>query len=382
MNRKSAKWAAWAVVVGMLCVGAAEAAPPTAAQKCEAAKTIAAGKHTACVLKVNAKLVTTGQVATPTSYDKCNEKIAKAWLKAETKYGVECPTTGDGTGMASLIQAVAVYLSDHLAGPVDSCTLAEVQADLETCTVTDCSGTPTDLLGDTANCGACGNVCSNAGANPDCVDGVCTIGSCDVGFLDCNSSAVDGCEVFAASDVSNCGGCGLVCSLPNAGESCSFGVCGVSSCDVGYGNCDGLPANGCEASLTSDPNSCGGCASVCSLPNADENCTAGVCGVQSCDINYANCNGIEADGCEVNVNTNASHCGFCGNLCSLPNVSSNTCNAGSCGIGGCNIGYLNCNGMNVDGCEVDVSSDPSNCGSCGLVCPGGTPNCAGGMCVP
>lgn len=382
MNRNHANWAAWAVVMGMLCVGSAEAAPPTDAQKCEAAKTSAAGKHAACLLKVNAKLVATGQVVTPTSYDKCNEKISKAWLNAETKYGVECPTSADEAGMTSLIQAMAVYLSDHLAGPVDSCTLAEAEAGLAACTVTDCSGTPTDTLSDTANCGSCGNVCSNAGATPACTNGVCTIGSCDLGFLDCNSSAADGCEVFAVTDVSNCGGCGQACSLPNAVEGCSFGVCGVSSCDVGYGDCDGLPANGCEASLTGDPNNCGSCASVCSLPNAQENCTGGVCGVQSCDVSYANCNGSEADGCEANLNSSPGNCGICGNVCSLPNVSSHVCNAGSCGIGTCSVGYLNCNGMNVDGCEVGINSDPSNCGSCGMVCPGGTPNCSGGTCVP
>lgn len=328
MNRTFVSWAAWALV-GVVCVGSVEAAPSSDAQRCEAAKTVAAGRHAACLLKVNAKLVLSGEAATATSYDKCNEKMAKAWLKAETSYGVACPTTGDETGMASLIDAVAVYLSDHLAGPIDTCTLAQAEAGLATCTVTDCSGTPTDTQGDPSNCGSCGNVCSNAGATPACSDGVCTIGSCDLGFLDCDSSAANGCEVFAVLDPSNCGGCGLVCSLPNAVEGCSFGICGISSCEVGYGDCDGNPANGCEAAVTSDPNNCGSCASVCSLPNAQENCTASTCGVQSCDISFANCNGNDADGC-----------------------------------------------------EVGTSSDPLNCGFCGLVCPGGAPHCSAGVCVP
>ena len=34
-------------------------------------------------------------------------------------------------------------------------------------------------------------------------------------FLDCNSNPADGCEVNANTDVGNCGGCGIVCSVPS-----------------------------------------------------------------------------------------------------------------------------------------------------------------------
>jgi hypothetical protein len=41
--------------------------------------------------------------------------------------------------------------------------------------------------------------------------------------------------------------------------------------------------------------------------------------------------------------------------------------------------YADCDGLAVDGCEVDSTSDPANCGGCGLACaPGET--CASGMC--
>ncbi len=65
---------------------------------------------------------------------------------------------------------------------------------------TPCAGTSAvscvDLQTDSANCGACGNGC---GARPNstraaCVAGACTYAACNVGFFDCNGLAADGCE--------------------------------------------------------------------------------------------------------------------------------------------------------------------------------------------
>jgi hypothetical protein len=52
-----------------------------------------------------------------------------------------------------------------------------------------------DLAGDVANCGACGNVCTNAHGTTDCVSGGCVF-ACDPGAEDCNGDADDGCEVL------------------------------------------------------------------------------------------------------------------------------------------------------------------------------------------
>jgi len=50
-----------------------------------------------------------------------------------------------------------------------------------------------------------------------------------------------------------------------------------------------------------------------------------------------------------------------------------------CRLGVCDPGYQNCNLTAADGCEVNLNTDPSNCGSCGRVCPTGL-SCVMGSC--
>lgn len=61
-------------------------------------------------------------------------------------------------------------------------------------------------------------------------------------------------------------------------------------------------------------------------------------------------------------------------------VASSACVGGVCTITACNFGFANCNGTYSDGCEVNLSTDPNNCGSCGHRCIGTTKNCAAGVC--
>jgi hypothetical protein len=78
-----------------------------------------------------------------------------------------------------------------------------------------------DLQHDPASCGACGQVCGSANATAFCSAGTCGL-ACQAGAADCNGMNVDGCEVTVTSDPNNCGACGHAC---NAGWPCSSGAC-------------------------------------------------------------------------------------------------------------------------------------------------------------
>ena len=105
--------------------------------------------------------------------------------------------------------------------------------------------------------------------DPDCAaNGLCVGGQCvcAAGYGDCNGNPNDGCEAYVVTDPNNCGGCNLQCSLPNATEACNMGFCVVGSCDVGYANCNNLTVDGCEVGVQFDNNNCGVCGNVCPNP--------------------------------------------------------------------------------------------------------------------
>src|SRR6185369_11668200 len=97
--------------------------------------------------------------------------------------------------------------------------------------------------------------------------------------------------------------------------TCSGGMC---ICAAGLADCNGMPGDGCEANLTNDPANCGGCNNVCSLPNASSTCASSQCMIGSCNVSYADCNGMPIDGCEVNTSSDNSNCGSCGHVCGMP----------------------------------------------------------------
>ena len=244
-----------------------------------------------------------------------------------------------------------------------------------------CSGTCVDTRYDPANCGGCGVVCNLANAVAGCGSGACLIVSCNAGFGNCDGLTSNGCEVNLNTNVNNCGGCGSVCSLPNATAGCSSGACSIASCNAGYANCDGLTSNGCETNTSSSVANCGACGFVCSTPaNAVAGCSGGACGIASCNAGYANCDGLVSNGCETNTSTSVANCGACGFVCSLANATP-ACSSGACSIASCNAGYANCDGVASNGCEVNLNTDVNNCGGCGHVCPGGD-ICSSGVCMP
>lgn len=242
-------------------------------------------------------------------------------------------------------------------------------------------GCETNTRGDVKNCGDCGVVCAAAHATPGCVNGACTLAACDPGFGDCNGVARDGCEA-PLDGLKNCGACGVVCGSVNGKAACVKGACQIA-CNPGFGDCDGDPSNGCETGLLADAGNCGACGNVCSGAHAKESCAGGVCGITACDFGWADCDRKPANGCETDLLVDAGDCGQCGAACSNNHVANPVCGVGLCS-GACDAGFADCNGnKQVDGCETGIDHDLSNCGACGAVCPAvanGAPGCAAGVC--
>jgi len=128
-------------------------------------------------------------------------------------------------------------------------------------------------------------------------------GTCGAGLTQCRVFSTNYC-VDLMTDVSHCGSCRNGCLLNHAENGCADGKCYIKSCDKGWADCNGIPDDGCEVDLNADDNNCGRCGHVCSLPNAGYSVCNGVdedgkCEVEHCATGWLNQNGYHEDGCEV-----------------------------------------------------------------------------------
>ena len=263
-----------------------------------------------------------------------------------------------------------------------TCILTKCTAPFLTCAVGPSDSCETNTSTDVNNCAACGNKCPQVkNGTPACNTGACGIGTCNTTFRDCNNMPTDGCEVDSAIDPLHCGGCGQRCNLPNAAAGCAAGSCTVASCVGAYKDCNATAADGCEVNSATDPKNCGACNTKCpAVINGAPGCTAGLCGIGSCNAPFKDCNGAVADGCEVNTAGDVNNCGACGNKCPTPpNAASASCGAGACKFT-CLPGWADCDGNPANGCEVNLTADVNNCGACNNLC-GLKPNTVGSVCA-
>ncbi len=168
------------------------------------------------------------------------------------------------------------------------------------------------------------------------------------------------------NDSRHCGACQSTCETPNAVATCRGGGCQFQ-CAPGFGNCNGDRADGCEQPLTDAVDHCGLCGRTCTALNAAPACVASRCGLGACATGFADCNDDDIDGCEVDTRVDAAHCGACRARCVLPHAAS-TCVASACAVSSCEAPWADCDGAPMNGCEVDVTSDAQHCGRCGLGC--------------
>ncbi len=178
------------------------------------------------------------------------------------------------------------------------------------------AGQCNDVLTDPDHCGFCGNDCDDlALANVQiygCDEGLCVINACAVGYYDVDSSSWNGCECQKTSQ--------------------------LEQCDLVDNNCDGQ--------IDEIPNEC--------LP--PKICLGGQCVCPPDQPNLQDCGGPTC----TNTDSDPNNCGFCGHVCSLPNVAFQSCSAGECVVAGCQPGWKNCDGENSTGCNFQIQPEECN----------------------
>jgi len=168
------------------------------------------------------------------------------------------------TGFASwdedLVPAVGEFLYYEVTA---SCTPSPLEI---------CDGLDNDCDGGVDGRGSEAS-CSLPNATPQCVAGICAVGSCDAGWGDCNTDAGDGCEAslnaaqstspsayggagdedlqpgyIRVASITNCGGCGVTC---DDGLPCTTDLCVPSA--AGLGQCSDFDRDQCAGARCDQP---------------------------------------------------------------------------------------------------------------------------------
>lgn len=195
-------------------------------------------------------------------------------------------------------------------------------------------------------------------ATATCTAAACTVVTCDMGFDDCTGGPADGCETDLRT-TAHCGACGTVCT---GTEICDTSG-STSHCAA---TCSATPCSGMRCiDTSSDPANCGACDNACSTFHATASCAGGSC-VLACNGGWGNCDMMVTTGCEAPLDT-PMNCGACGNACPGRPFATASCPAMSC-MWTCMAGHLDCDGAPGNGCEATamtyyVDSDGDGWGS-------------------
>ncbi|MEP7126993.1 MAG: hypothetical protein ABJE95_39035 [Byssovorax sp.] len=194
-----------------------------------------------------------------------------------------------------------------------------------------------------------------------------------------SATSTGGVGGMASTSGAGTGGVGGTGSTASAGTG---GATATSS--TGTGGCaPGTKLCGTTCVVLSDPAT--GCSAAdcapCSSNHATPTCNAGDCAVMMCESGYKDCNNNASDGCEIDTTSDVSNCAGCNNLCPSPANATATCVGGVCG-GQCAGTFGDCTAQ--AGCETDLSNDTGSCGACQRACANNgvmTVACATGLCT-
>lgn len=204
-------------------------------------------------------------------------------------------------------------------------------------------------------------------------------GECETGLTYCEEQtgwAPAGCYDLS-SDYLHCGDCMYQC--PSAGPvemACAGWECVV----IGCGDLIDCTGNLDCSDLSSDPNNCGACGNACDSGV----CEAGACvaAETTCEAGFTYCpaNDLEQPAGCYDLASDYTHCGACDQSCPVASPGPMACIDGLCQRH-CDSPLTLCeNPQSIHPFYcADFSSDPGNCGDCGMTCESGV--CEGGTCV-
>jgi hypothetical protein len=181
------------------------------------------------------------------------------------------------------------------------------------------------------------------------------------------SKACAGHCVLKDEPSTGCGAPGCAsCALAHASSMCDSAFqCRIEKCVLGFADCNSLDSDGCEADLNTSVSHCGECAKACAIAHASAKCVAADCQLDVCLAPFASCDADDANGCETDTSSDVANCGGCGKACPSANATA-TCNGGCSFV--CAQGFGDCDKTASNGCEANLQSDPANCGQCGTQC--------------
>ncbi len=233
----------------------------TTAQKCEAAKEIAAGVYSKCRLKAESQFTKTGDATRLSiALTKCSQKLSKNFDKADDRYGLDCPTLGDTATVEGFLGATSDQLVTYLANGAPEpgagfCDEADTILDPSTgkcVSAIECgSGTRFDPVA--LECtAACGDGLVDPGEDCDSEPAGLNGATCSsLGLVDGVLTCAPGCA-FDTSACLRCGN-GVVDDPP---EECDGGDLGGETCaslGLGEGTLD------CTSSCVFDTSLCFSC---------------------------------------------------------------------------------------------------------------------------
>ncbi len=228
-----------------------------------------------------------------------------------------------------------------------------------------CGNSCVDPVNNPNFCGASGT-CTGASAGSVCTgDTVCVASQCQLlcpgSLVKCGNACVD-----AQNNPNFCGASGT-CTNANAGSVCTGEeVCVEGACRF---DCPGdlIKCDGKCIDPGHDPDYCGA-AFECKEPaergmacDPGQACFAGVC-TSYCGAGLTVCDRICRD-----LQSDPDHCNACDQACDGAINAQGVCDGGACTIR-CAQGFGNCDDDVATGCELDLSEDDDNCGSCANVC--------------